>query len=223
MDINRIKKLCTISNMSFIELYEDPQFNKIPKENIKGYISSIENIARSKAVKLKNENPNISLLDICKSKGITVNIIKKDDSVSNIHYRAEIFYEKKIINIVKNSITEMLKQLRNLNFYLSMNKIEEIHLAHELYHLIEYIDGEETGNLLPKVTSIKIGKFEKKSKIIRASEAAAHIFCLEMLELPFHPRLLDYLYLVAVGEVTEEKLIEYLEDIQKAYRSNFNI
>jgi hypothetical protein len=222
VDIEKIVKLCSVENMSLAELYDDPQFKKIPRDKVMDYIYSSSKIARGKAARIKSENQGISMIDICKAKGVTVNIIDKDYSVMNVHYRAEIYYEKRAINIMKASIDQMYNQLKNLNFYegkyaVSVDSITDIHIAHELYHLIENIDGEETGSLLPKVTSIKIGKLEKKSEVVRTSEVAAHIFCMKILDLPFHPKLLDYLYLAGAGEVTEGRLLDFLQDIQKYY------
>lgn len=228
MDTGSIINLCTVENMSLAELYEDPQFNKIPKDKIFDYISMSGRIAGDKAAKIKTDNENTELMDICRSKGVTVNIVDKDYSIMNVRYRAEIYYDKKIINIMKNSIVQMYDQLKDIQFFednfpITVDKIIDIHAAHELYHLMESIDREETPGLLPKVTSIKIGRFEKKAEVVRTSEVAAHIFCMKLLELPFHPKLLDYLYLVSSGEVTEKRLIEFLRDIQKFNESIRNI
>lgn len=217
MDIDRIVKLCTPENMTLAELSEDPLFDKIPKDKIRVYIDGSINIAREKAAKFKKEAGETALIDICQAKGITVNMVDRDYSVMNVRYRAEIIYDKKLINIMKGSINHMYNQLKDLfedKYPISIDCITDIHVAHELYHVIEYIDNEKTGSLLPEITSFKIGRLEKKSEISKTSEAAAHIFCMELLNLPFHPKLLDYLYLLGTGEVTEEKLLDYLEGIE---------
>jgi hypothetical protein len=230
VDIEKIVKLCTVENMSLAELQEDPKFNKIPQNMILDYINGSIRIAREKAAKIKCENKDISLADICKANGVTINISDKDYSVMNVRYRAEIYYEKKIINIMKFSIIQMYEQLKKLKFSeneypVSADSITDIHIAHELYHLIENISGEETGSLLPRVTNIKIGKFKKESEVVSTSEIAAHVFCMEVLKLPFHPKLLDYMYLVGSGEVTEEKLLNFLNKLQErndTIRANYS-
>jgi len=230
--------------MTFAELREDPQFKKLPEEKISGYIKDLIAIAGNKADKIKSETQNAGLADICAARGVTVNFI--DASVAaNARSRAEIYHDKKIINIMKNSIDQMYAVLKNLclnynlkfnfdfgndlNFnsvpgidlhknehFISTEIIKDMHIAHELYHLIEFTDGEYTPDMLPAVTSLKIGGFEKRSGILKASEAAAHIFCMRLLELPFHPKMLDYLCLLGAGEVTRNGLIEFLEEIQIA-------
>ena len=240
MDIDNIVELCTAENMTFAELREDAQFKKLPEGKIRGYINDLIAMAGSLADKVKSDNANASITDICASRGVAVNLI--DASIAaNACFRAEIYYDKKIINIMGKSIDQMYNVLKNLrlnynfesnldfNNYLNFNSdldlrkngrfisadnIKDIHIAHELYHLIEFTDGGHTHDQLPAVTGGKIGGFEKRSGGLRASEAAAHIFCMRILELPFHPKLLDYLCLLGAGEVTREGLTEFLEEIQ---------
>jgi hypothetical protein len=217
MDIDRIASLCTTDSMSLAELSEDSQFAKLPKDQIENYLTALRKIAIRKAVKVKGENT--SLRDICKARDVTVRIVDQPAGGPTLPYRAEIYYQERKINISKQSIMQMANQLQDLTLLdgyhtMAVNEIIDIHIAHELYHLLEYLDGEETGSLLPTVVRYKIGTFEKRAQIVRASEAAAHIFCMELLKLPFHPKLLDYLYLLRLGKVTEAKLLTFLTAIQ---------
>ncbi len=243
MNIDKIAELCTAENMTFAELREDPQFKNLPEEKIRGYIKKLIAIAWNTADKIKTENKNASLESICAAKGASVVVFEGIGIAANARSRAEIYYDKKIINIMKNSIDQMYAVLKNLCFnynfkfnldpdnnlnfnsgldlhknehFISADNIKDMHIAHELYHLIEFTDGEHTPGLLPAVTSLKIGGFERISGILRASEAAAHIFCMRILDLPFHPKLLDYLCLLGEGKVTRNGLIEFLEEIQIA-------
>jgi hypothetical protein len=182
--------------------------------NKRKYKNEIEN-------KRDNISSNFSLEDVCASKGVSVNLIEGTGAHTSGRFRAEIYYDEKIINIMKRSIDQMYDVLKIFVVYFGDNKrfisadnIKNMHIAHELYHLIEFTDGEYTPDLLPAVTSINIFGFERKKSVSKASEAAAHIFCMRLLDLPFHPKLLDYLCLLAAGEVRSEKLIEFLEEIQ---------
>lgn len=214
MDIKRVMNLCTAFNMCLVELYEDANFYKIPKCQIEEYVKRINEITENKLLNIKKDyDNNTKLIDICKSKGVTISIIDKEFKIMNISYRAEIYYEKKQINIMKNSIADMYEELKDTN--ISMQSIIDIHIAHELYHLLEYTDNEKTEDLVPEVTSFKIGRYEKKAKIVRSSEAAAHIFCMKLLGLSFHPKALDYIYLISKGEITEDKLEGYILKIRK--------
>ena len=223
MDIFRIIELCMVENMCLAELQEDAQFKKMPVGGVRDYIDCLIKIAAGKAEKIKSESPKskLSPSDICRSKGVSVNLIDGPGAQAGGRFRAEIYYDEKIINIMKCSIDQMYDALENFVVYFGENKnfisidyIKDMHIAHELYHLIEFTDGEYTPDLLPPVTSAKIFGFERRSGISKASEAAAHIFCMRLLDLPFHPKMLDYLCLLSAGEVTRERLIEFLEDLQ---------
>lgn len=222
MDILRIIGLCTVENMCLAELQEDALFEKIPAGRVRDYVDRIIRIAACKAEKLKSESPGskLSLSDICRSKGVSVNLIDGPGAKAGGRFRAEIYYDEKIINIMKRSIDQMYDALKNFNFgengrFISVDNIKDMHIAHELYHLLEFTDGEYTPDLLPPVTRAKIFGFERRSGVSKASEAAAHIFCMRLLDLPFHPKMLDYLCLLNAGEVTREKLIEFLKNIKK--------
>jgi hypothetical protein len=217
MDVDRILKLCTTDNMSLAELYEDPLFGKIPSGMIGQYLAALRYIAQTKAARLKEKN--MMLPDICAACGVAINIVSHYDSAVAVPYRAEIFFKESRINIMRQSLVQMYDQIRELtadggNFPLAINTIIDMHIAHELYHLLEHIEGETTASLLPAVTSWKLGGFRKQSQIVRASEAAAHIFCMELLELHFHPKFLDYLYLLSTGKVDEEGLVKFLQTMQ---------
>ena len=224
MDIFRIIELCTVENMCLAELQEDAQFKKMPAGGVRDYIDSLIKIAAGKAEKLKNESPKsrLSLSDICRSKGVSVNLVEGSRAQAVGRFRAEIYYDEKIINIMKCSIDQMYDVLMNFVVYFGENKnfisvenIKDMHIAHELYHLIEYTDGEYTPDLLPPVTSVNIFGFERRSGVSKASEAAAHIFCMRLLDLPFHPKMLDYLCLLNAEEVTRERLIEFLGNLKR--------
>ncbi len=221
MNISRIAALCTVENMTFAELSEDALFKKIPGPEVKHYINSLIALASARKDQIKDENrgARFSLSDICRSKGLSVNLIENSYPKALPRFRAEILYREKIINVIKSSVDQICGVLKIFNFnglesIASFDYIKDIHIAHELYHFLEFTSGEYTQDALPGVTYFKIGGFERKSGVAKASEAAAHIFCMKITGMPFHPKLLDYLCMLDAGEVSYEKLIEFLEAIK---------
>lgn len=210
--MEKIFDLCTDRLMSLSELSEDPLFNKIPKEKINYYIENSIEMGKNKAILMKTNFEDMTLIEICKYNGIVVNIYDKNYKVMDTSYRAEIYYSENQINILKPSINLMKEELGDS---FSIEEIIDIHIAHELYHFLEYKDGKDTGDLLLPITTMKIGKFSRKSKLIKTCEIAAHAFCKEYLKLPFHPKALDFMYLINKGELNYDEFIEYLEDISK--------
>ena len=202
--------LCTDRLMSLSELVEDPLFRKIPKDKIDYYIDNSIKLGKEKAKTIEKYHRGSSLKDICKSYGISINIYDKNYKIMNTSYRAEIYYDKSEINILKPSILIMNEVLGNS---FTQEEIEDIHIAHEFYHFLEYKDGKDTADLLLPVTNMKIGKFIRKSKVIKTCEIAAHAFCKEYLHLPFHPKALDFIYLINKGDISLEDFKTYLQDI----------
>lgn len=208
--MKEIFDLCNDELMALSELIEDPIFGKIPKNKIQYYIENSYEIGFKKAVMLKKSCENKSLTELCMDNGITVNIIDKPYKVMDTNYRAEIIYSENQINILKPSIMLMEEQLKDI---ADIEEIIDIHIAHEFYHFLEYRNESDTADMLLPVTTLKIGKFNKKSKVIRTCEIAAHAFCKEYLNLPFHPKALDFIYLIKKGELSCDEFAKYLDYI----------
>ncbi|HOT78173.1 MAG TPA: hypothetical protein PK467_20460 [Candidatus Wallbacteria bacterium] len=220
MNIDGIVKLCTVENLTFAELCEDALFKKISGPDVKLYINSLIAIASARADKFKSgsRGARFSVLDICRSEGVSVNLIDNPCPRAVPVFRAEILYREKLINVMKSSVDQICGVLKNFNFnglecIASFDYIKDMHIAHELYHFIEFSSGEYIQDELAGVTYFKIGGFEKKTGVAKASEAAAHIFCMKIMDAPFHPKLLDYLCMLDAGEISYEKLIGFLESI----------
>lgn len=206
--MKKIFDLCSDELMAICELMEDPIFRKIPKDKIKYYIENSFIIGCEKAAMLKKNCGNKTLTELCMDNGITVNIIDKPYKVMDTNYRAEIIYSENQINILKPSIMLMEEQLKDI---ADIEKIIDIHIAHEFYHFLEYRSKKDTADMLSPVTILKIGKFNKKSKVIKTCEIAAHAFCKEYLNLPFHPKALDFIFLINKGEMSYDEFVQYLE------------
>lgn len=214
MDIGRIIPLCGDKVMALMDLQEDPCFSRVSADMMDSFISTNLDIAVNAALELRKKFPDKSPIDIAKEKGAIVNIIDREFRVMKVQYRSEIYFEGREINIVKPSIKLMHEQLKSY-IDLSLEKLIEIHVAHELYHLIEYLENRATPDLLPEVVTLRILKYEKKTKILKSSEVAAHAFSKELLKLPFNPKLLDYLYLIQINEIYEEDFIKHLIKLNK--------
>lgn len=210
--MEKVFDLCTDWLMSLSELTEDPIFGRIPKDRTSYYIENSIKMGSEKAVMLKKNCENKSLTELCIDNGITVNIIDKSYKVMDTNYRAEIYYSKNQINILKPSISLLEEQLKGL---ATIEEIIDIHIAHEFYHFLEYRNEKDTADILLPVTTLKLGKFNKKSKVIKTCEIAAHAFCKEYLKLQFHPKALDFVYLIKKGELSYEEFVKYLERISK--------
>jgi hypothetical protein len=194
------------------DLTTDHLFKKIPKEKIRYYVYSACNIGKTVANTSRMINKNLGLRESCKARKIKINIIDKEYVVGKIKFRAEILLRKRTINIMKESISQIQESVDDK---FTFDELVDIHVAHELYHFIEHDKAVKTNQILDKVDVFKIGPFSRHSTIVKTSEIAAHTYCKELLNLDFHPKALDYLYMLKHNMTTEDKLKEYFKQLQK--------
>ena len=196
--------------LDLLELSEDIVFNKIAKEEIKYFIEESRRIGKDKANKvLKNKFKDFNDVDkFLKDKKVDIYIKDEKLSGSVLYGRAEIEIsnEKKIINLYKDSLNQLYESLNTFGITVSEEEVYRIHLTHELYHLLEYLDNEYTEKFMRNVRVLKFGPFRREVRVMKTREIAAHNFCKEFLNLKFHPKLMDYIYLIDNNLITVEEL-----------------
>lgn len=200
--------------LSFLELKEDIVFHKIPKNKIKYFINEASAIGREEAKKYKES----TLEDLLKENGVEV-IIKETCPTKKLDIRGEIIFDKKEkkITIYKNSLEQLYKSLNDSGLKVSRDNVYEIHLAHEFYHFLEFKNKKNTNELLEKVETISIGAIKRKSSILKTREIAAHSFCKELLNLKFHPKLMDYLFLIETKRLDKNDFKRYIAELNNEY------
>lgn len=93
-----------------------------------------------------------------------------------------------------------------------LERLVDIHLAHEFFHYVEYRAGQFTNDMLEPVEVFRLGRrLVKRSSVVQCSEIAAHAFCKEMMGLPFLPNVLDYAFLIQTGSLSEEAFYREVE------------
>ena len=78
----------------------------------------------------------------------------------------------------------------------------EIHLAHEFFHILEYLENSSVVKEMEPVQTFSFFGLRRFSQVQRCGEIAAHVFAKELLKLPVLPNLYDYLYLIGTGKMT---------------------
>ena len=71
--------------------------------------------------------------------------------------------------------------------------VEDVFIAHELYHHLEATRPEVPIARRHQATLLRIGKWRWRTGIAMLSEIAAGAFAQALLDLPCHPKVLDYL------------------------------
>lgn len=209
MNINRLENLATNKVMSLAELREDEYYEKIPEEKISYYVEESIKIGLETAKNLLEDYNTIDLEKICQDKDVKIELDTDEYGFELIKLRGKYDNEKekKIILYDKSikRIEAKFKEIKLDNF-LDYNKIKEIQLAHELFHFLEEEEIGVTSERLELLTVRHIGLIKRNYPISKTCDIAAHIFVKELLKLPFHPKLIDYYYLVGVGYIDFEFL-----------------
>lgn len=200
--------------LSLLELKEDSLFHKIPKEKIKFYINEASEIGKNIAIKYKNQD----IESLLKSNGVDV-VIKESCESKNLDIRGEIIFDKKEKQIViyKNSMDQILSTLKEYGFNISKREVYNIHLAHEFYHFLEFNNNENTNNKLDEIDISFLGLIKRKATILKTREIAAHAFCKEILNLKFHPKMLDYIYLIENKKINLIEFKNYIDELESTY------
>ncbi len=207
MELNKLENLATDKVMSLAELREDELYKKIPDEEIKYYVEESINIGLKAGKNLLSTYATIDLEKICEDKGIKVVLDTDEYGFELIKLRGKYDGKKKIVLYDKSisRIEEKLKELGLSNTF-NYNQIKEIQLAHELFHCLENKEMGITGEKLEPLIVKHIRIVKREYPVVKTSDIAAHIFTKELLQLKFHPKLMDYYYLVGVGYVDYEFL-----------------
>lgn len=202
--------------LSLLELKEDRIFHKIPKERIRYYINESNKIGKNIALKYKNKDIDIELF----LKDNEVKVLIKDCCQSkNLDIRGEIIFDGKERQVIiyKNSIDQIVDTLKRYGLKVSQKEVYNIHLAHELYHFLEFQNEKNTNYLLDTIEINIWNTIKRKATVLKTREIAAHAFCKEVLSLKFHPKLLDYIYLIENKKITLKELKSYVDELELEY------
>ncbi|HLR34963.1 MAG TPA: hypothetical protein VK071_06480 [Tissierellales bacterium] len=216
MELNKLENLATDKVMSLAELREDELYKKMPDEEIKYYVEESINIGLETAKKLLSTYATIDLEKICEDKGIKVILDTDEYGFELIKLRGKYDGKKKIVLYNKSisRIEEKLKELELSNTF-NYNQIKEIQLAHELFHCLENKEIGITSEKLEPLIVKHIGIVKREYPVVKTSDIAAHIFTKELLQLEFHPKLMDYYYLVGAGYINYEFLENLFLELKK--------
>lgn len=145
----------------------------------------------------------MSIYEIAKNMGIEVDYPERPNGGGHIIFAQ--FVNPNKITIFKDSVDKALELIEKENMKELFNNvsIEEILLAHEIFHYIEEHNGQDMFTQNEKIRLWKIGSFKNDSNIVCLSEIAGMAFAKELLNLSYSPYVLDsflvYLYYPKVG------------------------
>lgn len=176
----------------------EPLNGRLTKESRKQFAELAHQTGCMQARKTKEAYPHVTVEGLIRKLNIELDIKKSQDDGNYIMFACYtepnhiLVYQKPIQKTV-----ELFRQKGCQNL-ISGKQIQEILLAHELFHWYEYQIKELATN--QKVLSLwKIGPLENKSRLVSLGEIAAMAFAKELLGLSYSPYVLDILLLLTVN------------------------
>lgn len=191
--------------LGYAELKSDLLFHRIPHSKRRYYVERPLAIGREQATSFKSRY-GTDVGAICRDRGISVNLNERQGTIGQIRFRAqiELSAKERAITLYKSSMEE-LRQCAGVLLpgrSFTLKEITDIHLAHELFHDLEFTELGYTNKRLDDISSLSLGPLRIRASVTRTSEIAAHAFSRYLLDLPCLPNLLDYAYMIHSGTLT---------------------
>lgn len=161
------------------------------------------------AGKAAREHPGMRPGEILKALGVKVVLRPESDEGARTIFAC--YEEPDTVTVWTRTVERAKEALREADGMrlLEGAELQDILLAHELYHYYEYTrkDLPTSQKLL---TLWKIGSFAYKSKVVSLGEVGAMAFAKELLHLSYSPYLLDVILLYPGNQHLSKQLYDYI-------------
>ena len=160
-------------------------------------INKANECGKKYAQKIREQYSNMNTYDIAKEMGLEVDYPDRPNGGGHIIFAQ--FVEPNKVTVFKDSINkaeELITSKKLAGLFSDIN-IEELLLAHEIFHFIEEND-DDIFTRTEKIRLWKIGPIKNDSNIVCLGEIAGMAFAKELLKISYSPYILDvflvYLY-----------------------------
>ncbi|API88993.1 hypothetical protein BKP56_06875 [Marinilactibacillus sp. 15R] len=198
--------------LALAELRRDLLFEKIPRSQYDYYIENAINIGKNAAKPFKDKK----IKSLYKEFDITLSYSDKANMIMNFQLRAEFVKKKNKNEVVLytkslEALTAAWNQSNRCSNKVEQSDIEDVHLAHEFHHFLEYNIHSPVEKQLKPIEIPTLFGNRKKKYIKQCSEIACHAFAKELTEFPYFPTILDLVFLESKGELDAEIAKEVFE------------
>lgn len=175
----------------------EPLRGKFSMEQRVELIMKANACGRKYAQDIRKKYPDADVYHLAEQMGIEVDYPDRPNGGGHIIFAQ--FVEPNKVTVFKDSVDKAVKLIEeeNLSALFGDINIEEILLAHEIFHFIEEHD-EEIFTRTEQIRLWKVGPFKNDSNIVCLGEIAGMAFAKELLQLSYSPYILDsflvYLY-----------------------------
>ena len=195
-----LEKLVSVSDdiWGLYAFRRDPLNGKFSTDEKLEYIEQANLCGKEYGKKTREQNKELNIYEIAEKLGIEVDYPQRPNGGGHIIFAQ--FVEPNKVTIFKDSVDKAIDMIdkEELNeLFLNVN-IEEILLAHEIFH---YIEEQNENNIYTRREKIRLWKFgplKNDSNLVALGEIAGMAFAKELLQLEYSPYILDiflvYLY-----------------------------
>jgi hypothetical protein len=201
---------------AFSDLREDFAYQKIPPERRGYYISRALQLGRQAAADYQGKD----LCALLRADGVT---LRRVTEPSPIGLHAQIWYDgpHRQVDLFTDTAQKLSRALADTPLPLTPQQAEELFLAHEFYHWLEYAAGVPTDARCDPVETRVLGLFRREIRVRRTGEIAAFAFAGAWCQLPLHPKALDYWLLYQ--EEGAERLNLALDALSREYQQQVRV
>jgi hypothetical protein len=191
-----IRELKTIDEKTWGEyaFKRDPLYARVSTDEKADMIVKANECGRREAIAIKEKQGIKTCREYANNLGITVSELEDLNSKDYILFAK--FNSPNKISIYTHNIkkAEEVVKNENLNLLLEGVRIDDVLIAHEMFHFVE----ENNKEIYTRSTEIrlwKLGPIKYNSGLIALGEIAAMAFARELLDLSYSPNLFDILLL----------------------------
>lgn len=192
--------------------YHEPLERKFSSEQKREYTRKANACGKEEAEKILQEYPGKRIQEISEALGFTVKTPKTPTGGGHVIFAQ--YVEPKEITIFMDCVekAEELIDKEELSGFLPNYDLQEVLMAHELFHGIEY---RKKKGIYTQTEKIELWRrpFSNKSKILCLSEMAAMAFAKTMTGIKCSPYVLDVLLMYSYNQ---EAAVALYEEILEA-------
>lgn len=185
----------------------DPLCSRITDEEKIEMIEKANECGKQEAIALKEKYGIKSCRGYAEELGLTITEIEERSGDDYILFAK--FNSPNKISICSNNVkaAEEVVEKENISKFIDEVKIEDVLIAHEMFHFIEG-GNKEIYTRSTKIRLWKLGPIKNDSGFISLGEIAAMAFAKELLQLTYYPNLFDVLLLYPHDEKRARALFD---------------
>ena len=212
MDLRTALRSVTERELALVQVMAEPSLSRAERDDLPRLVDACLDAGRGRATEFLGAEPMEALTEL----GYLVKRIPGPSPGSRAGFhlcamtRSGADAPGGTVELYVDEVAAKRRGLLAFDVSCSENDLCRLHLAHELYHALEFSRGPMTPDVVPGVrVHTLFGLRERRPAC--SSEVAAHAFARRMTESPICPQLVDALALIEEGSLSQRAFLLQLE------------